>query len=178
MGFCLFNNAALAALHGRAVHGLERVAVLDFDVHHGNGTQDILETDENAFFASSHEWPQYPGTGATEDRGAYGQCHNVTLATGDGSLALRRAWGDQLLPALEAFGPNLIVISAGFDAHRADPLGGLLLDEADYAWVTGEILALAQDACKGRVVSVLEGGYDLAALGASVAAHVGALQGR
>ncbi|MEM9423061.1 MAG: histone deacetylase family protein [Pseudomonadota bacterium] len=177
MGFCLFNNVALAALHGRQAHGLDRIAVVDFDVHHGNGTQDIFENDEGAFFASSHEWPQWPGTGAVGEKGAYGQCHNTPIPSGEGSLPFRRAWGDELLPALEAFNPDIILISAGFDAHAADPVGGLNLDEADFTWITKEVLSVAESVCEGRVVSVLEGGYDLAALASSVAVHVSALEG-
>lgn len=175
MGFCLFNNAAIAALHAREAHGASRIAVVDFDVHHGNGTQDILEADEEAFFASSHEWPQYPGTGREDERGRAGNCHNATLASGEGSLPFRRAWGDRLLPSLERFRPDFIVISAGFDAHQADPIGGLSLTENDFTWVTEQILQVADTTCQGRVISVLEGGYDLHALGQSVAAHVKAL---
>ncbi|MEO1250817.1 MAG: histone deacetylase family protein [Pseudomonadota bacterium] len=174
MGFCFFNSAAIAAIHARE-HGAKRVAVLDFDVHHGNGTEAAFWHDENAFYASSHEWPQYPGTGRASDRGAYDNIANAPLPTGSGGAAFRRAWGDGLLPAIADFGPDFIVISAGFDAHGADPLGGLSLSEADFAWLTGEILSLARDQAGGRVVSLLEGGYDLNALGASVAAHVGAL---
>ena len=175
MGFCLFNNAALAALHARAVHGANRIAVVDFDVHHGNGTQDILEADENAFFASSHEWPQYPGTGREAERGTAGNCHNAPLSSGEGSRAFRKVWGDRLLPALSDFAPDIIVISAGFDAHRADPVGGLELVEDDFAWITDQIAQVAADACQGRIVSVLEGGYDLEALASSTSAHVKAL---
>ncbi|WOI54639.1 histone deacetylase family protein [Parvularcula sp. LCG005] len=172
MGFCVFNNAAIAARHARAVHGARRIAVVDFDVHHGNGTQDIFFDDEDAFFASSHEWPQYPGTGRADEKGAFEQIHNAPLATGEGSSAFRLAWGNDLLPALSEFRPDVIVISAGFDAHAADPLGGLELLEADFAWFTGQIMQIARDCCEGRVVSVLEGGYDLSALQTSVAAHV------
>lgn len=175
MGFCLFNAAAIAARHARARHGAERIAVVDFDVHHGNGTETAFWHDENAFYASSHEYPQYPGTGRVSDRGAFDNIVNAPLATGASGDAFRRAWGDRLLPALDAFSPDIIVISAGFDAHRADPLGGLRLTEADFDWVTREILGLARRRCKGRVVSVLEGGYDLAALAASVAVHVAGL---
>jgi acetoin utilization deacetylase AcuC-like enzyme len=176
MGFCLFNSAAIAALSARA-RGVQRVAVVDFDVHHGNGTEAIFWDDENAFFASSHEYPQYPGTGRQTDRGAFGNIANAPLPTGTAGEGFRRAWGEHLLPALSEFGPDFIVISAGFDGHRADPLGGLSLVEADFAWATREILAVARASCGGRVVSLLEGGYDLAALGGSVAAHVGALMG-
>lgn len=175
MGFCLFNNAAIAALHARACYGAQKIAVVDFDVHHGNGTQDILEADEHAFFASSHEWPQYPGTGREHERGTAGNCHNAPMSSGEGSLAFRKVWGDRLLPELQHFSPEIIVISAGFDAHEADPLGGLNLTEDDFAWITDQICQLAGDVCEGRVVSVLEGGYDLEALGRSSAAHVKAL---
>jgi acetoin utilization deacetylase AcuC-like enzyme len=175
MGFCLFNSAAIAALHSRAAHGARRVAVVDFDVHHGNGTEAIFWYDENAFYASSHEWPQYPGTGRASDRGAYDTIANAPLATGASGEEFRRAWGEKLLPALADFRPDFLVISAGFDAHRADPLGGLALVEADFEWVTKELLSIARSCCGGRVVSLLEGGYDLAALAGSASAHVAAL---
>ena len=174
MGFCLFNSAAIAAMHARP-HGAKRVAVVDFDVHHGNGTEAAFWDDENAFYASSHEWPQYPGTGPATDRGAFDNIANAPLSTGAGSDAFRRAWGERLLPALSDFGPDIVIISAGFDAHAADPLGGLRLNEADFAWATAEIAAVARDKAQGRVVSLLEGGYDLSALAASAAAHVKAL---
>ncbi len=174
MGFCFFNTAAIAALHARK-KGAKRVAVVDFDVHHGNGTEAAFWHDENAFFASSHEWPQYPGTGRASDRGAFDNICNAPLAAGEGGDAFRRAWGEQLLPALSDFGPDFIVISAGFDAHAADPLGGLQLTEADFAWATAEIAAVARDKAGGRLISVLEGGYDLPALAASASAHVKAL---
>jgi acetoin utilization deacetylase AcuC-like enzyme len=175
MGFCLFNSAAIAALHTRAAHGATRVAVVDFDVHHGNGTEAIFWHDENAFYASSHEWPQYPGTGRVSDRGAFDNVANAPLSTGSGGDAFRRAWGETLLPALSDFAPDFLVISAGFDAHRADPLGGLALTEDDFDWVTRELLGLARAQFGGRVVSLLEGGYDLAALARSASAHVAAL---
>jgi acetoin utilization deacetylase AcuC-like enzyme len=175
MGFCLFNGAAIAAMHARTAHGAKRVAVVDFDVHHGNGTEAAFWHDENAFYASSHQWPQYPGTGRATDRGAFDNIANAPLAGGEGGSAFRRAWGDKLLPALSDFGPDLIVISAGFDAHAADPLGGLNLSEDDFSWVTAELAAVAKDKAGGRIVSLLEGGYDLKALAASAAAHVRAL---
>ena len=175
MGFCLFNSAAIAARRARSAHGARRIAVVDFDVHHGNGTEAAFWHDENAFFASSHEHPQYPGTGRETDRGASDNIVNAPLPTGTDATGFRRAWGERLLPALSDFDPDFIVISAGFDAHARDPLGGLRLTEDDFAWATSEILAVARSVCSGRVVSVLEGGYDLPALGASVAAHVGAL---
>lgn len=174
MGFCFFNNAAIAAKHARSL-GAERVAVVDFDVHHGNGTEAAFWHDENAFFASSHEWPQYPGTGRESDRGAFDNVCNAPLAAGDGGAAFRRVWGEKLLPALSDFGPHFIVISAGFDAHAADPLGGLNLFEDDFVWATREIAAIARDKAEKRMISVLEGGYDLPALAASAAAHVKAL---
>ncbi len=178
MGFCFFNGAAIAAQHARAAHGAKRVAVVDFDVHHGNGTEAAFWHDEHAFYASSHEWPQYPGTGRATDRGAFDNVANAPLPGGEGGSAFRRAWGEILLPALSDFGPDLIVISAGFDAHAADPLGGLNLSEDDFAWVTGEILAVADDKAGGRVVSILEGGYDLAALASSASAHLKVLMDR
>lgn len=175
MGFCIFNGAAIAAQHARAIHGAARVAVVDFDVHHGNGTQAAFWHDEHAFYASSHEWPQYPGTGERGDRGAFENIANAPLASGAGGEVFRRAWGDELLPALSDFGPDFIIISAGFDAHRADPLGGLQLTEDDFSWITKEIAGVAEDKASGRLVSILEGGYDLPALASSVSAHVKAL---
>lgn len=175
MGFCLLNSLAIAALHARAAHGAQRVAVVDFDVHHGNGTEAIFWDDENAFYASSHEFPQYPGTGRASDRGAFDNICNAPLRTGSDGEEFRRVWGERLLPALSNFAPDFIFISAGFDAHRADPVGGLRLTEADFAWITAEIAAVAADKCAGRIVSALEGGYDLDALGRSVAAHVAVL---
>jgi acetoin utilization deacetylase AcuC-like enzyme len=175
MGFCLFNSVAVAAMHARAAHGAKRVAVVDFDVHHGNGTETAFWHDENAFYASSHEWPQYPGTGRATDRGAFDNVVNAPLASGTQGDAFRRAWGERILPALSAFSPEMLFISAGFDAHRADPLGGLQLTEADFDWVTRALLGVARKTCGGRIVSVLEGGYDLTALAASVATHVAAL---
>ena len=171
MGFCLFANAAIAARHAQAAHGLTRVAVVDFDVHHGNGTQACFERDPTLFFASSHQSPCYPGTGAPEEVGV-GNIHNAILPPGADGAAFRAAWRDLLLPALEAFGPELVVISAGFDAHARDPLAQLRVREADFAWLTAEICAVADRACGGRVVSLLEGGYDLDALASSAAAHV------
>ena len=177
MGFCFFNNAAVAARHAQAVHGAERVAIIDFDVHHGNGTQDIFWNDASVMYGSTHEMPLYPGTGAISERGEHGQIVNAPLRAGDGGDQFREALDTAILPRLEAFGPDLIVVSAGFDAHRLDPLGGLNLVEADYAWVTRRLMAIAQKNCNGRVVSLLEGGYDLIGLSRSAAAHVAALMG-
>jgi acetoin utilization deacetylase AcuC-like enzyme len=171
MGFCLFNNVAIGAHQARAVHGLRRVAVIDFDVHHGNGTQAMFETDPELFYASTHQMPLYPGTGAASETGVGNIC-NAPLQPYAGSAEFRAAMRDLVLPALDAFRPDILLISAGFDAHKADPLANLQLDEADYAWATDELLAIAERHCRGRVVSALEGGYDLAALAASAAAHV------
>ena len=175
MGFCIFNNVAIGALHARAKHGLQRIAVVDFDVHHGNGTQVMFEGDENLFFASSHQMPLYPGTGRPQERGRANNIVNASLDPGDGSHEFRQAWSNTVLPALEAFKPEFILISAGFDGHRRDPLANLNLVEADYSWVTSEICAIAKKQCAARVVSTLEGGYDLKALANSAAAHVKAL---
>ncbi|HEY4136657.1 MAG TPA: histone deacetylase family protein [Alphaproteobacteria bacterium] len=176
MGFCLFNNVAVGALHARHAHGLQRIAVVDFDVHHGNGTQAAFEADANLFFASSHQSPLYPGTGAASERGV-GNVWNAPLRPGSGSADFRKAWSETLLPALRAFDPQFILISAGFDAHADDPLANLNLTDDDYAWITREIVGIANDRCSGRVVSTLEGGYDLNALARSVTAHVSAIQG-
>ena len=171
-GFCLFNNAALAALYARSRWDLTRVAVVDFDVHHGNGTQAMFGPDANLFYASSHQYPCYPGTGHPSERGVADNIVNLTLPPGSDSVAFRRGWEGTILPALDAFAPELLVISAGFDAHRADPLAELRLDERDFAWITTELLSIAARHAGRRVVSVLEGGYDLDALANSVAVHV------
>lgn len=178
MGFCLFNNAAIAALHARARWGLKRVAVLDFDVHHGNGTQAMFAADPDLFYASSHQSPCYPGTGRASERGVAGNIVNAPLPPGADGPAFRAAWSRTILPALEEFAPELIIVSAGFDAHRADPLAQLRVETADYAWITREFLRIADTHAGGRIVSVLEGGYDLAALAEAAAAHVRALMRR
>jgi acetoin utilization deacetylase AcuC-like enzyme len=175
MGFCLFNNIAVGAHHARVMHGLTRIAAIDFDVHHGNGTQDIFHGDPDLFYASTHQSPLYPGTGRASEHGVAGNILNVPLPPGAGGESFRAAFRDTILPALADFAPHFVFISAGFDAHKADPLAELALDETDFGWVTAEICAAAGRACGGRVVSALEGGYDLTALAASAAAHVRAL---
>jgi acetoin utilization deacetylase AcuC-like enzyme len=171
MGFCFFANAVIAARHAQRAHGIGRVAILDFDVHHGNGTQACVEDDPTIFYASSHQWPCYPGTGHPKERGSGNVC-NAILPPGADGAAFRAVWRDMLLPALNAFAPDLIVVSAGFDAHAADPLAELRVREADYIWLTERICEAADRFCGGRVVSLLEGGYDLRALADSAAAHV------
>jgi acetoin utilization deacetylase AcuC-like enzyme len=177
MGFCLFSTVAIAALRAIEHHGLSRVAVVDFDVHHGNGTQDILWDEARCFFTSTHQMPLYPGSGAAGERGAHGQMLNVPLRAGGGGAAMRAAYEGQVFPALRAFAPEIVIISAGFDAHEDDPLGGLGWCAEDYAWLTTGLCEIADQHAQGRVVSCLEGGYNLAALQTSVAAHCGVLFG-
>ncbi|HKA46566.1 MAG TPA: histone deacetylase family protein [Methyloceanibacter sp.] len=171
MGFCLFNSVAIAALHARVAHGAERVAVVDFDVHHGNGTQDAFRADKDLFYGSTHQMPLFPGTGALTETGV-GNIFNAPLSPLDGSARFREAFLNRILPALDAFAPDVLLISAGFDAHRDDPLGQIQLTEADFIWVTEKLMEAADKHAGGRVVSTLEGGYDLGALARSTAAHV------
>ena len=178
MGFCLFGTVAIAAKRAMDVHGLARVAVVDFDVHHGNGTQDLLWEEARCLFVSSHQMPLYPGSGAARETGAHGQIVNIPLAAGSGGAQMRAVYEAQVFPRLMEFAPELILISAGFDAHRDDPLGGLRWVAGDYAWLTERICDVAGACAGGRVVSTLEGGYDLDALEDCVAAHVGVLAER
>jgi acetoin utilization deacetylase AcuC-like enzyme len=175
MGFCLFNNVAVAAAHALERHGLERVAIVDFDVHHGNGTQDIFAHDPRVLYASTHQSPLYPGTGAAQERGA-GNILNAPLPSGAGGQRFRQAWEQALLPAIDDFRPQLVLVSAGFDGHWRDPLAGLQLNAEDLAWLTRELIAIAGRHAGGRLVSALEGGYDLQALAECSVAHVGAMR--
>ena len=175
MGFCLFNNAAIAARYAQKTHGVERAAIVDFDVHHGNGSQDIFWSDKSVMYCSTHEMPLYPGTGAVGERGEFNTIVNAPLSAGDGGGAFKEAFETAILPRLREFKPDMLIISAGFDAHTRDPLANLNLVEADYTWVTKKLMDVADASAKGRVVSLLEGGYDLQGLSRSVAAHVTAL---
>ena len=178
MGFCLFGNLSIAVKHALDHHGLGRVAVVDFDVHHGNGTQDLLWREARALFCSSHQMPLYPGSGAVIEAGGHGNIMNQPLAPLSGGAQMRKVYDGAIFPAIEAFQPELILVSVGFDAHADDPLANLNWSTEDYAWLTGRICDVAEACCAGRVVSTLEGGYDLQALAASVAAHVDVLMER
>jgi acetoin utilization deacetylase AcuC-like enzyme len=171
-GFCLFNNVAIGARHAQAKHGIGRVAILDFDVHHGQGTQAVVEIDPSLFYGSSHQYPLYPGTGSAREHGIDGNVVNVPLAPNSGSREFRAAWSESILPQLDRFAPELLIVSAGFDAHRLDPLAHLRLETEDFRWISEELLKIADRHAQGRIVSALEGGYDLDALAASTATHV------
>ena len=175
MGFCFFNNAAIAARYAQKRYDIERAAIVDFDVHHGNGSQDIFWADKSVMYCSTHEMPLYPGTGAAGERGEHNTIVNAPLRAGDGGDAFREAFETVILPRLREFRPDILIISAGFDAHTRDPLANLNLLEADYTWVTRKLMEVADDSAQGRIVSLLEGGYDLQGLARSVAAHVTAL---
>jgi acetoin utilization deacetylase AcuC-like enzyme len=177
MGFCLFNNVAIAARYAQNRYDVERAAIVDFDVHHGNGSQDIFWADKSVVYCSTHEMPLYPGTGSVSERGEYNTIVNAPLRAGDGGDAFREAFETAILPRLRVFKPDILVISAGFDAHTRDPLANLNLVEADFTWVTKKLMDIANDSAQGRIVSVLEGGYDLQGLSRSAAAHVTALMG-
>lgn len=176
MGFCLFNNIAIAAEYARIHHRLQKIAIVDFDVHHGNGTQAAFYKQPQVFYASSHQWPHYPGSGAASETGV-GNIVNVPLAAGTSGAEFREKYRTIILPALRAFKPELLLISAGFDAHKDDPLASLGLVEDDYRWLTLELMAIAGECCGGRIVSTLEGGYNLKALAASVTTHIACLNG-
>jgi acetoin utilization deacetylase AcuC-like enzyme len=177
MGFCFFDNAAIAARHAQRKHGIARAAIVDFDVHHGNGTQDIFWSDKSVMYCSTHQMPLFPGTGAAGERGEFDTIVNAPLASEDGGAQFRAAFENRILPHLEKFSPELIIISAGFDAHYRDPLASLNLKAEDFGWVTRKLMDIADRCAGGRIVSVLEGGYDLQGLKESVAAHVTALMG-
>ena len=175
MGFCFFNNAAIAARYAQKRYDVERVAIVDFDVHHGNGSQDIFWNDKSVMYCSTHEMPLYPGTGAVSERGEHDMIVNAPLRAGDGGDKFREAFDNAILPRLRNFRPDFLIISAGFDAHTRDPLANLNLVEADYTWVTQRLMQIADESAQGRIVSLLEGGYDLQGLARSTAAHVTAL---
>jgi acetoin utilization deacetylase AcuC-like enzyme len=177
MGFCFFDNVAIAARHAQRKYGIGRAAIVDFDVHHGNGTQDIFWHDPTVMYASTHQMPLFPGTGAIGERGEHDTIVNAPLASEDGSTKFRAAFENLILPQLQKFAPELVIISAGFDAHYRDPLASLNLKAEDFAWVTRKLMDQAETSAGGRVVSVLEGGYDLQGLKESVAAHVTTLMG-
>lgn len=177
MGFCLFNNVAVGAAHALDRHGLARVAIVDFDVHHGNGTQAIFAEETRVLYASAHEMPLYPDTGHPTERGV-GNIHNAALQPGTGSHRFREAWRERLLPAIDAFAPELLLVSAGFDAHRSDTVASIELEADDFAWLTSALVDIARRHCGGRIVSVLEGGYDLPSLAECSIAHVQALRSR
>jgi acetoin utilization deacetylase AcuC-like enzyme len=177
MGFCFFDNAAIAARHAQRKYGIGRAAVIDFDVHHGNGTQDIFWADKSVMYCSTHQMPLFPGTGASGERGEHDTIVNAPLKSEDGSAQFRAAFENVILPQLQKFSPELVIISAGFDAHHRDPLASINLHAEDFGWVTKKLMDLAERSAGGRVVSVLEGGYDLQGLKESVAAHVSALMG-
>lgn len=172
MGFCLFGNVAIAARHALENHGLKRVAIVDFDVHHGNGTQDLLWEEERALFVSTHQMPLYPGTGAQHERGAHGQITNIPLSAGTDGGLYRKILANRIIPLIESFEPEMLFLSAGFDAHKDDPLASIELSTEDFGWITRELAGVAARLCGGRVVSCLEGGYNLPALAASAAIHV------
>jgi acetoin utilization deacetylase AcuC-like enzyme len=178
MGFCIFNQAAIAAVYACETHMIDRVAVVDFDVHHGNGTQAAFYDRPGLFYASSHQSPFYPGTGAAKETGIANNIVNVPLQRGCGSAEFRERISAVMLPAIRAFKPELLIISAGFDAHAMDPLAGLQLQDEDYYWITRELMKIADECCEGRVVSILEGGYSLEALQSSTAAHLRAMTGK
>jgi acetoin utilization deacetylase AcuC-like enzyme len=175
MGFCLFNNVAIAARYAQKRYGVGRAAIVDFDVHHGNGSQDIFWSDKSVMYCSTHEMPLYPGTGSVSERGDHNTIVNAPLAAGDGGEVFREAFDTVILPRLREFKPEILLISAGFDAHTRDPLANLNLVEADFTWVTKKLMDIADASAQGRIVSVLEGGYDLQGLARSAAAHVAAL---